>query len=151
MKSILLCALALSCSVAVLAKAPANTKKAKSQPAPAAAQAEPAKKLPVITFTEITHDFGTIAEENGPATYVFEFTNTGNADLLISNVIASCGCTTPDWTKTPIAPKGKGSVTVTYNPANRPGAFTKTITVSSNVENEKNLLTIKGEVTPKKQ
>lgn len=105
----------------------------------------------VITFDEKTHDFGNIKEEDGKATYVFDFTNTGKSTLVIQRVQASCGCTTPEWTKTPVEPGKKGIITVTYNPAGRPGVFTKSISVSSNASNEMESLTIKGTVIPKSQ
>lgn len=100
-----------------------------------------------ISFKEITHDFGTFPEEKGKVSCVFSFKNTGKADLVLNKVRASCGCTTPQWTKTPIAPGDTGMVAVTYNANGRPGAFTKTITVTSNAGNQR--LSIKGEVIPK--
>ncbi len=69
--------------------------------------------------------------------------------MVVSRVQASCGCTTPTWTKEPIEPGKKGSITVTYNPSGRPGVFTKTITVYSNATDEQTTLIIKGEVIPK--
>lgn len=105
----------------------------------------------VITFETKTYEFGKIAEEDGNATYVFKFSNTGNAPLVVNRVQASCGCTTPTWTKEPIEPGKTGSVTVTYNPVGRPGMFTKTITVYSNASDEQIVLIIKGEVIPKSQ
>ena len=67
------------------------------------------KNAPAFKFEKGTsHDFGTIAE--GPeVTYYFEFTNTGKEPLIIQNVSASCGCTTPDWPKQPILPGKQGS------------------------------------------
>jgi len=106
-------------------------------------------KDPKITFTEESFDFTTIAEEKGPVTHEFPFTNTGGAPLIIQNVKASCGCTTPDWTKDPVLPGKNGVIKATYNPQNRPGQFNKTITVTSNAENNTVVLTIKGTVTPK--
>lgn len=102
-----------------------------------------------ITFTEETYDFGKIAEEKGPVTKEFTFTNTGAQPLIIQNVKASCGCTTPDWTKDPILPGKKGFIKATYNPHGRPGPFNKSITVTSNAENSNVVLIIKGEVIPK--
>lgn len=102
-----------------------------------------------ITFTEETYDFGNIAEEKGPVTKEFTFTNTGAQPLIIQNVKASCGCTTPDWTKDPVLPGKKGFVKATYNPQGRPGPFNKSITVISNAENSNVVLIIKGNVTPK--
>lgn len=106
-----------------------------------------AQNAPEITFKEEVHDFGTFPEESGKVTCTFEFTNTGKADLVLQNVRASCGCTTPEWTKTPVKPGESGIVTATYNATGRPGRFSKTITVTSN-GGEKRLI-IKGEVTPK--
>ncbi|MFT3753629.1 MAG: DUF1573 domain-containing protein [Paludibacter sp.] len=103
----------------------------------------------VISFDEKEHDFGKIKEEDGKVTHVFNFVNRGNSPLVLSNVQASCGCTTPVWTKEPIEPGKKGSVTVTYNPQGRPGSFTKTITVSSNASEERFILNIRGEVISK--
>ncbi|MDD4970255.1 MAG: DUF1573 domain-containing protein [Paludibacter sp.] len=103
---------------------------------------------PAITFDVKEHDFGKINEKDGSVTYVFNFTNKGNAPLVINRVQASCGCTTPTWTKEPIEAGKKGAITVTYNTANRPGMFTKTITVYSNDPLEQAVLIIKGEVIP---
>jgi len=103
---------------------------------------------PVISFDTKEHDFGKINEKDGSVTYVFDFTNKGNAPLVVSRVQASCGCTTPTWTKAPIEAGKKGAITVTYNTSNRPGMFTKTITVYSNDALEQTVLIIKGEVIP---
>lgn len=104
---------------------------------------------PVISFEKKSFDFAKIKEDDGKVTHVFDFTNTGKSPLVVSKVEASCGCTTPTWSKEPIEPGKKGSVTVTYNPAGRPGAFTKTITVYSNTFEEIERLTIQGEVLAK--
>ena len=104
---------------------------------------------PVITFNETTHDFGKFIEADGKVTTVFEFTNEGMAPLVLTNVRASCGCTTPKWTREPIEPGQKGQITVTYNPSGRPGRFQKTVTVTSNATEPTSKLYIKGEVIPK--
>jgi len=104
----------------------------------------------VLEFVEEEHDFGTVAEEAGPITHTFEFVNKGNAPLIISNVKASCGCTTPGWSKEPVLPGEKGFVQAQYNPANRPGSFRKSLTVTSNSgSNASSFLYIKGNVNPK--
>ena len=102
-----------------------------------------------LKFEKLMHDFENISEDGGKATYVFSFTNVGNSPLVINKVQASCGCTTPTWTKDPIEPGKKGTITVIYNPLGRPGAFTKSITVYSNATEEQVVLMIKGEVSPK--
>ncbi|MGL4292119.1 MAG: DUF1573 domain-containing protein [Bacteroidales bacterium] len=112
------------------------------------------EKKAVITFKQTTHDFGNFAEEKGKVTTEFEFTNTGNAPLLITRTAASCGCTTPDYPKEPIAPGKKGVIKVTYNAQGRPGVFQKTVYVFANTDPEKTTLIIKGNVTasvPKKE
>lgn len=107
------------------------------------------QKKAYISFDKTTHDFGNITQEAGLATVVFEFTNTGAEPIIISSVDKSCGCTTPDYTKSPIAPGEKGFVSAAYNPAGRPGVFSKTLTVNSNAENDVITLTIKGMVSEK--
>lgn len=103
------------------------------------------------TFVKESHDFGTINESDGPVTYEFEFANTGTDPLVLKNVAASCGCTTPDWSREPILPGKKGHIKVTYNPQNRPGSFDKTITVSSDGNPGTQLLKINGVVVAKPQ
>jgi len=102
-----------------------------------------------ITPTE--HDFGVFKEEGGRQTFDFIVKNTGSQPLVIQRIVASCGCTTPEWTKSPIAPGGTGKVTAIYDPVNRPGAFNKTMTVYSNTTPPTTVLTIKGEVTQREK
>ena len=97
------------------------------------------------------YNFGVFKEEAGRQSFDFVVTNTGNQPLMIQNIVASCGCTTPEWTKSPIPPGGKGKVTAIYDPVNRPGAFNKTLTVYSNATPSTTVLTIKGEVTPREK
>lgn len=102
-----------------------------------------------IEFETNSHDFGTISETGGPAVYDFVFKNTGNAPLLLSNVRASCGCTTPSWSRQPIAPGQTGSIKVSYNPLRRPGRFNKSITINSNAETPVTTVSIRGVVSAK--
>ena len=104
---------------------------------------------PVITFEKTEHDFGKIHEEDGRVSVQFEFKNEGMAPLVLSNVRASCGCTTPKWTKEPVEPGQSGVITVTYNPNGRPGRFQKTVTITSNASEATKKVYIKGEVIPK--
>ena len=104
---------------------------------------------PVMTFAKTEHDFGKINEADGRVTTVFEFKNEGMTPLVLSNVRASCGCTTPKWTREPIEPGQTGQITVIYNPNGRPGRFQKTITITSNATEATKRLYIKGEVIPK--
>jgi hypothetical protein len=102
-----------------------------------------------MQMSETEHNFGTFKEEAGKQTYDFVVTNVGNAPLLIQNVVASCGCTTPEWTRQPIPVGGKGKVTAIYDPRDRPGTFNKSISVYANTKPEVVVLTIKGEVIPR--
>ena len=102
-----------------------------------------------INFSEKSYDFGQIKEDGGNVSHIYEFTNTGSTPLVIQRVNASCGCTTPEWTQTPIEPGKKGRVSVAYNPMGRPGAFNKVVYVYSNSTNEMEKLTIKGSVAPR--
>lgn len=102
-----------------------------------------------IAFEKIEHDFGKIKEEGGPAVYDFKFTNKGKVPLIISSVNASCGCTTPEWSKEPVLPGKTGFIKVSYNPLNRPGSFSKTVTVVANIATGSVVLKIMGDVTPK--
>ncbi|MBR4432329.1 MAG: DUF1573 domain-containing protein [Paludibacteraceae bacterium] len=104
---------------------------------------------PVITFERTEHDFGKIPEDGGRVSTEFVFKNEGMAPLVLSNVRASCGCTTPTWTKEPVEPGQTGSITVTYNPNGRPGKFSKTVTITSNATEPGKRVFIKGEVIPK--
>ena len=105
----------------------------------------------IIEIAEKTHDFGTIKEEDGRVSHVFTFKNATEAPLTIKNVRASCGCTTPAWSREPIAPNTEAQITVTYNASGRPGAFHKsvTVTLSNGTEDFTRVLFIKGKVTPK--
>jgi hypothetical protein len=100
-----------------------------------------------IEFKKETHDYGTVKfGENGDCT--FEFKNTGNEPLIISNAKGSCGCTVPDWPKEPIAPGETGKITVHYD-TQRAGAINKSVTINSNAINEPiKVIRIKGNVLP---
>ncbi|WP_034257005.1 DUF1573 domain-containing protein [Adhaeribacter aquaticus] len=104
---------------------------ANAQTATPAANQKVVTDGPVITFTENKFDFGTI-KEGDVVNHTFTFKNTGNQPLLISDVRVTCGCTTPDWTKTPVAPGKTGFITAQFNSAGKAGQNNKVITVVSN-------------------
>lgn len=104
----------------------------------------------VMTFEKELHDFGNVPEGT-MATYEFKFKNTGNQPIIIAGVQASCGCTTPDWTKAPVLPGKMGVVKAMYSSAGRPGIFNKTITVTSNAATPSAVLSIKGNVLNKEE
>jgi hypothetical protein len=99
-----------------------------------------------IVFESLTHDFSTITV-GGDGNCVFKFKNEGIAPLNLTNVQASCGCTTPSWTREPVMPGMSGEIKVHYD-TNRMGTFSKTITVTSDAENSPVILKISGEVKP---
>ena len=103
-------------------------------------------QTPGIKFEKDVYDFNSVQEDGGLVTTTFEFINNGDAPLIINNVTASCGCTTPEWTREPVPANGKGFIQVSYNPKGRPGAFTKSVKVKSNASEEPTVLQIKGEV-----
>lgn len=108
-----------------------------------------AKAQGKLIFEKETHDFGTVAEGT-QATYVFRVKNIGKEPVVIPNVQAACGCTTPTWTKEPILPGKIGMIKAVYNTTGRPGPFNKAITVTStDPEAPTHVLYIKGEVGPK--
>lgn len=109
------------------------------------------QKNATIAFEKLQHDFGKIMEEKGSVTCEFVFANTGSIPLIINRVVASCGCTSPDWSKAPVIPGGKGFVKATYNPRNRPGKFAKSVSVFSNAEKKTVVLKIMGEVIPRER
>ena len=114
--------------------------KAKAAPAPAT---QPGN-MAAFKWGETTHDFGKIPQGK-PVTHVFEVANNSKVPLNITNVNASCGCTTPEWEKDKtVAPGEKTKITVGYNAAAE-GPFTKFITVTYN-EAQSKQITIKGEV-----
>jgi hypothetical protein len=111
-----------------------------------AAKSQVATTKMQLSATE--HDFGTFKEEAGRQTFDFIVSNTGTEPLVIQNVVASCGCTTPEWTKQPIPVGATGKITAIYDPKDRPGQFNKTLSVYSNTKPEVVVLVIKGEVIP---
>lgn len=93
------------------------------------AQDEPAYN-PTFKYDKRIHDFGTIMEKDGKVSHTFTFTNTGKKPVVISDVNSWCGCTTANFTKTPIMPGKTGTVTVTFDPNSRPGKFSKEVVLS---------------------
>jgi hypothetical protein len=107
------------------------------------------QSLEQIKFDDRSHDFGEINELDGPVRHTFRFKNTNARPVRILSVKASCGCTTPAWTKEEVAPGEEGEIVAEYNPLNRPGSFNKSLTVTSTADATPLILTIKGSVKPK--
>lgn len=106
-------------------------------------------QYPAFKWIKTEHDFGNIVQQN-PVTYEFEFTNKGQAPLVISEVEGSCGCTVTEYTKDPVIPGQKGKVKATFDAA-APGKFRKSIKVVANVEGGPEYLYIKGTVMESSQ
>ncbi|SDR83047.1 Protein of unknown function [Polaribacter sp. KT25b] len=106
------------------------------------------KGVASISFDKSEFDFGTVNEGDIVET-VFKVTNTGKTDLVITNAQATCGCTIPVWPKGAIKPGETGDVQVKFNTNGKPNRQQKTVTLTTNTEAGREMLTIKGMVTPK--
>ena len=106
-----------------------------------------AQKSAEIKFDKVTHNFGTFSEKEPVVSCTFTFTNVGEQPLVVNQAVASCGCTVPEYTKTPIQPGEKGEIKVTYNETGKfPGHFKKSITVRTNGTVEMTRLYIEGDM-----
>ena len=106
------------------------------------------KNLPVAEFNQQTVDFGTV-DEGEVIVKFFEITNTGINDLIISNAKSTCGCTVPSYPKKPIKSGDSAQIEVRFNTKGKKNKQSKTVTLFTNTLKGKELLTIKGFVTPK--
>ncbi|MDT8308970.1 MAG: DUF1573 domain-containing protein [Bacteroidales bacterium] len=105
---------------------------------------------PIIKFESPIHKFGNINEVDGKVTHKFIFENVGDDTLLIKRVKPGCGCTSSNWTKTPVLPGEQGFISATFNPANRKGKFTKGISITTNeLKNPNKSLIIEGHIIPR--
>jgi hypothetical protein len=107
-----------------------------------------AATAPVMKFEKETHDFGKI-KSGDKVTYDFKFINNGKSPLIITDAIATCGCTKPEWPKTPIKPGESGVIHVTFNSAAKMGLQDKQITITANTNPAQNRVHLIGEVTTK--
>lgn len=103
-----------------------------------------------IVFEESEHDFGRISAANDTLnTHTFTFLNQGKKDLFILHAVSGCGCTKPVYTKTPVKPGEKGTLTVAYRPyGQRHGFFRKSVTVYTNEPRSYVRVFIRGELVP---
>ena len=98
-----------------------------------------------IAYAEEMFDFGSITEGE-KVTHVFNFTNTGDADLVIVSAKGSCGCTVLEWPKEPIAPGAEGKISVVFNSEGKKGMQNKRVSIVANTEPATTAITLKGEV-----
>lgn len=100
---------------------------------------------PKFQFTKETHDFGTISEGE-VVSHTFEFTNAGDAPLVINSASASCGCTVPSWPREPIAPGKSGRIKVQFDSNNKSGIQNKSVTLKANTNPATKRLRIRSEI-----
>lgn len=101
-----------------------------------------------IEFPERVYDFGTI-KEGEVVEHVFTFNNTGTAPVILAQVSATCGCTTPEYTSVPVKPGASGEIKVHFDSNGQAGSQQKIVTIRSNAENSVETVQIKGTVTSK--
>jgi hypothetical protein len=106
------------------------------------------REVASISLDKREYDFGTVAEGDIVET-IFMVTNSGTVDLVITNAKGSCGCTVPVWPKAPIKPGEIGEVAVKFNTSGKPNRQMKTVTLTTNTASGREVLTIRGSVTPK--
>ncbi len=104
---------------------------------------------PVIRFDTLEYDFGEVRELGGIVQYRFVYQNVGDKPLIINTVHTSCGCTSPAWSKEPVLPSKSGYIDVSFDPRDRPGAFTKSIIIDCNATEKSITLYISGNVMPR--
>ena len=103
-----------------------------------------------ITFSKTEHDFGTINEGDVVET-IFNFTNSGKSELIITNASATCGCTVPEWPREPIPVGGSGKIKVKFNSSGKPNKQSKTVSLTTNTPQGKETVVIKAQVIPKQK
>jgi len=109
---------------------------------------KPEGPLPVIEFSKVEHDFGTV-KEGQKVSYKYTFKNNGQAPLIVQSAQPSCGCTVPTWSQEPIPVGGEGFVTAEFDTNGKQGINNKTITVTANTWPKVTTLRFKAMVTPK--
>lgn len=97
-----------------------------------------------LTFDQEVYDFGIIPEAGGPVEHTFLFTNSTDRPVKIISVNASCGCTTPGWTTDSVPPGGAGYVKAVFDPEGRPGHFSKSLSVTTDLDGKPIVLQITG-------
>jgi hypothetical protein len=99
--------------------------------------------LPVMEFAQLEHDFGKIIQGEN-VTYSFKFKNTGNSDLVIAKVSATCGCTASDYPREPVRPGEEGVIEVSFDSSGKQGFQSKDLTIAANTQPSSTTLNIKA-------
>lgn len=147
MKKVILGLMALSLLAFTSCKEDATKKIDEKNVVVAAERDANSSKFPAITFDKMEHDFGEI-EAKTPVETEFNYTNTGDAPLVITDIKSSCGCTVPqDWSREPLAPGASGKFSVKFNGSGA-NKVTKTITVTANTEKGSEVVKITAFVKP---
>ena len=100
-----------------------------------------------MEFAETEYNFGEI-DEGGVVEHIFKFTNTGKVPLVISNARSTCGCTIPEWPKTPIAPGAEGEIEVKFNTKGKKNQQSKPVTITANTYPNQTKVFVNGFVNP---
>ena len=104
-----------------------------------------------LVFEPASHDFGTVREEGGRVSCTVTGVNRGDRPVVLLDVVASCGCTVPEYSRKPVLAGDSTRIVVTFDPENRPGAFVKELGVYSSERRKIATLTISGSVTPRQR
>ncbi len=102
-----------------------------------------------LSFAEPTWDFGSIEESDGRVSHTFTGVNRGDRPVVVLDVVTSCGCTVPEFSRRPVLPGDSTRITVTYDPTNRPGVFARELGVYSSERKKIASLAIRGSVVPR--
>lgn len=144
MKKVLLLVTVISAMLFTSCKENAAEKVKEENVAEAAKQDAKASQFATMEFSEKEFDFGEI--QNGtPVEHLFKFKNTGDAPLVIVNAKASCGCTVPEYSKTPVAPGEEGELLVKFNGRGK-GVVSKSVTITANTKTGKEVIKIKANI-----
>ena len=104
-----------------------------------------------LAFDKTTWNFGEIAEKKGVVEHIFTFENKDSKPIVILDVVSGCGCTTPSYSRKPIMAGEKGEIKVAFDPANRPGKFSKGVSVMTSASTSAITLTLEGYVIPREK
>lgn len=102
-----------------------------------------------VRFEHVKWNFGDVAEDGGNVEHTFVFTNTSSKPVVVLDVVSGCGCTTPVYSRKPVMGGGRGEIVVSFDPMNRPGHFSKGISVQTSASTEPVTLLVEGTVIPR--